>query len=250
MALVLYDVSDGIATLTLNNPQERNSMTAEMVREIVVAMDAAEADSNVRVVIVTGTPPAFCAGANLGNLAEATRESLLGIYEGFLRIARSPLPTIAAVNGAAVGAGMNLALGCDLRIAAQSAKFDTRFLQLGLHPGGGNTWMQLRIAGLHTTMATALFGEVLSGDDAVRAGVAWKCVPDDELLATTRAVAAKAAAAPKELLTLMKKTIMEIGSLPTHAEAVEFELGPQVWTTRQPWFRERLAALQAKISKR
>ncbi|NBY57565.1 MAG: hypothetical protein EBQ57_04425, partial [Actinobacteria bacterium] len=106
------------------------------------------------VVIVTGTPPAFCAGANLGNLAEATRESLLDIYEGFLRIARSPLPTIAAVNGAAVGAGMNLALGCDLRIAAESAKFDTRFLQLGLHPGGGNTWMQLRIAGLQTTMAT------------------------------------------------------------------------------------------------
>ncbi|MGA1680040.1 MAG: enoyl-CoA hydratase/isomerase family protein, partial [Ilumatobacteraceae bacterium] len=73
MAMVLYDVSDGIATLTLNNPQERNSMTAEMVSEIVAAMDAAEADADVRVVIVTGTPPAFCAGANLGNLAEATR---------------------------------------------------------------------------------------------------------------------------------------------------------------------------------
>jgi enoyl-CoA hydratase len=84
----------------------------------------------------------------------------------------------------------------------------------------------------------------------MRVGLAWKCVPDDELLPTARAVAAKAAAAPKELLTLMKKTIMEIGSLPTHTEAVEFELGPQVWTTRQPWFRERLAALQAKISKR
>ncbi|NDF23578.1 MAG: enoyl-CoA hydratase [Actinobacteria bacterium] len=248
--MVLYDVREGIATLTLNNPSERNSMTAEMVAEIVGAMDAAEADPAVRVVIVTGTPPAFCAGANLGNLAEATRESLLGIYEGFLRIARSSLPTIAAVNGAAVGAGMNLALGCDLRIAAESAKFDTRFLQLGLHPGGGNTWMQLRIAGLQTTMATALFGEVLSGAEAMRVGLAWKCVPDDELLPTARAVAAKAAAAPKELLTLMKKTITEIGSLPTHTEAVEFELGPQVWTTRQPWFRERLAALQAKISKR
>jgi enoyl-CoA hydratase len=145
---------------------------------------------------------------------------------------------------------MNLALGCDLRIAAESAKFDTRFLQLGLHPGGGNTWMQLRIAGLQTTMATALFGEVMTGEAALHAGLVWKCVADDELLPTARAVAAKAAAAPKELLTLMKKTIMEIGSLPTHAEAVEFELGPQVWTTRQPWFRERLAALQAKISKR
>lgn len=250
MAMVLYEVSDGIATLTLNNPQERNSMTAEMVSEIISAMDRAESDSNVRVVIVTGAPPAFCAGANLGNLAEATRESLLAIYEGFLRIARSPLPTIAAVNGAAVGAGMNLALGCDVRIAAESAKFDSRFLQLGLHPGGGNTWMQLRIAGMQTTMASVAFGEVLSGKAALDAGLVWKCVADDQLMSTARAVAAKAADAPKELLVLIKKTIQEIGQVATHAEAVEYELGPQVWTTRQPWFRERLAALQAKISKR
>ncbi|MGA1259688.1 MAG: enoyl-CoA hydratase [Ilumatobacteraceae bacterium] len=250
MAMVLYDVSDGIATLTLNNPQERNSMTAEMVAEIVAAMDTAEADADVRVVIVTGTPPAFCAGANLGNLAEATRESLLGIYEGFLRVARSPLPTIAAVNGAAVGAGMNLALGCDVRIAAKSARFDSRFLQLGLHPGGGNTWMQLRIAGMQTTMATVAFGDVLDGESALRAGLVWKCVDDAALIATSREFAAKAAGAPKELLESIKKTIVGIGAVPTHAEAVEFELGPQVWSTRQPWFRERLAALQAKISKR
>jgi enoyl-CoA hydratase len=250
MAMVLYDVSDGIATLTLNNPQERNSMTADMVSEIVAAMNAAESNPDVRVVIITGTPPAFCAGANLGNLAEATRESLLGIYEGFLRVARSPLPTIAAVNGAAVGAGMNLALGCDVRIAAKSAKFDSRFLQLGLHPGGGNTWMQLRIAGMQTTMASVAFGEVLDGEAALRAGLVWKCVEDDALIATAREFATKAAGAPKELLESIKKTIVEIGSVPTHAEAVEFELGPQVWSTRQPWFRERLAALQAKISKR
>jgi len=248
--MVLYDVADGIATLTLNNPQERNSMTAEMVSDIVRVMDDAEADPNVRAVIVTGAPPAFCAGANLGNLAEATRESLLGIYEGFLRIARSPLPTIAAVNGAAVGAGMNLALGCDLRIAGESAKFDSRFLQLGLHPGGGNTWMLLGIAGMQTTMATVAFGEVLDGEAALHAGLVWKCVEDDKLLATARQVAAKAADAPKELLVEIKQTIRAIGAVPSHAEAVEFELGPQVWSTRQPWFRERLAALQAKIAKR
>lgn len=250
MAMVIYEVSDGIATLTLNNPQERNSMTADMVAEIVTAMDAAESDPNVRVVIVTGTAPAFCAGANLGNLAEATRESLLGIYEGFLRVARSPLPTIAAVNGAAVGAGMNLALGCDVRIAAKSAKFDSRFLQLGLHPGGGNTWMQLRIAGLQTAMASVAFGEVLDGEAALRASLVWKCVDDDALMPTAREFAAKAAAAPKELLVSIKKTVIDIEAVPTHTEAVEFELGPQVWSTRQPWFRERLAALQAKISKR
>lgn len=248
--MVVYEVSDGIATLTLNNPQERNSMNAEMVRDIVTAMDAAESDPNVRVVIVTGAAPAFCAGANLGNLAEATRESLLGIYEGFLRVARSPLPTIAAVNGAAVGAGMNLALGCDVRVAGKSARFDSRFLQLGLHPGGGNTWMQLRIAGLQTTMATVAFGEVLDGEAALRAGLVWKCVDDDALIATARELATKAAQAPKELLVSMKQTILGIGEVSTHAEAVEFELGPQVWSTRQPWFRERLAALQAKISKR
>jgi enoyl-CoA hydratase len=250
MAMVIFEVSDGIATLTLNNPQERNSMTADMVAEIVTAMNAAESDPNVRVVIVTGTAPAFCAGANLGNLAEATRESLLGIYEGFLRVARSPLPTVAAVNGAAVGAGMNLALGCDVRIAAKSAKFDSRFLQLGLHPGGGNTWMQLRIAGLQTAMASVAFGEVLDGEAALRAGLVWKCVDDEALMPTAREFAAKAAAAPKELLVSIKKTVIDIGAVPTHTEAVEFELGPQVWSTRQPWFRERLAALQAKISKR
>ena len=250
MAMVVYEVSDGIATLTLDNPQERNSMNAEMVRDIVTSMDAAESDPNVRVVIVTGAAPAFCAGANLGNLAEATRESLLGIYEGFLRVARSPLPTIAAVNGAAVGAGMNLALGCDVRVAGKSARFDSRFLQLGLHPGGGNTWMQLRIAGLQTTMATVALGEVLDGEAALRAGLVWKCVDDDALMATARELATKAAQAPKELLVSMKQTILGIGEVSTHAEAVEFELGPQVWSTRQPWFRERLAALQAKISKR
>ncbi|MBJ7504612.1 MAG: enoyl-CoA hydratase [Ilumatobacteraceae bacterium] len=250
MAMVLYEVSEGIATLTLNNPEERNSMTADMVAEIVTAMDAAESDPNVRVVIVTGTAPAFCAGANLGNLAEATRESLLGIYEGFLRVARSPLPTIAAVNGAAVGAGMNLALGCDVRIAAKSAKFDSRFVQLGLHPGGGNTWMQLRIAGMQTAMASVVFGEVLDGEAALRAGLVWKCVDDQALMPTAREFAAKAAAAPKELLVSIKKTVIDIGAVATHTEAVEFELGPQVWSTRQPWFRERLAALQAKISKR
>src|SRR3989337_854211 len=162
--LVLTEVADGVGTLTLTNPDERNTMTAPMVAGIVAAMEAFEADESVGAVVVTGTPPAFCAGANLGNLREADGSSLGNIYEGFLRIARSPLPTIAAVNGAAVGAGMNLALGCDVRLAARRAKFDTRFLQIGLHPGGGHTWMFRRIAGPQAAMAAVLFGEVLDGE--------------------------------------------------------------------------------------
>jgi len=92
--LVLTDIADGVGTLTLNNPDERNTLTAPMVAEIIAAMEAFEADETVGAIVVTGTPPAFCAGANLGNLAEATGDSLGTIYEGFLRIARSPLKPV------------------------------------------------------------------------------------------------------------------------------------------------------------
>ncbi|MET0325852.1 MAG: enoyl-CoA hydratase-related protein, partial [Ilumatobacteraceae bacterium] len=196
------------------------------------------------------TPPAFCAGANLGNLATADGASLGNVYEGFLRIARSPLPTIAAVNGAAVGAGMNLALGCDVRIAARRAKFDTRFLQIGIHPGGGHTWMYRRIAGPQATMAAVLIGEVLDGAEAERVGLAYRCVDDEALLETAHTMAARAASAPRELVIVTKATIQAMADIDEHPAAVERELEPQLWSTRQPWFAERIAALQAKISKK
>lgn len=250
MSLVLVSVAEGVATLTLNNPEERNTLTAPMVEEIVAAMDRIEVDGSIGAVVITGAPPAFCAGANLGNLATATGESLGNIYEGFLRVARSPLPTIAAVNGAAVGAGMNLALGCDVRLAGTRARFDTRFLQIGIHPGGGHTWMLRRIAGPQTALATVVFGEVLDGAAAEKVGLVWKCVPDDELLAEAQRMAAKAAEAPRALLESVKKTIQDMHDVETHAAAVARELEPQLWSTRQPWFAERIAALQAKISKK
>ena len=249
MSLIILERSEGVATLTLNNPAERNTMTAEMVGDIKQAMDEIEADKTVGAIIVTGAAPAFCAGANLGNLAEADGESLSRIYEGFLRIARTPLPTIAAVNGAAVGAGMNLALCCDVRIAAHRAKFDTRFLQIGLHPGGGHTWMFQNIAGPQATMAAVVFGEILDGQEAQRVGLAYKCVPDDELISASRLMAVRAASVPRELAIITKRTIQEMANIATHSEAIAKELDPQVWTTRQPWFAERLAALQSRIKK-
>jgi enoyl-CoA hydratase len=250
MALVLTAIADGVGTLTLNNPAERNTLTAPMVTEIVAAMDAFEADETVGAVVVTGAPPAFCAGANLGNLREADGASLGNVYEGFLRIARSPLPTLAAVNGAAVGAGMNMALGCDVRIAARRAKFDTRFLQIGIHPGGGHTWMLRRITGPQTAMAAVLFGEVMDGAEAERVGLVHRCVDDDALLTTAQEMAARAASAPRELLIRTKETIQAMADIADHPAAVDRELHPQVWSTQQPWFEERIAALQAKISKK
>jgi enoyl-CoA hydratase len=248
MALVTVDITDGVALLTLNNPAERNTLTGTMVVEIVAAMDELEGDVNVGALVVTGAPPAFCAGANLGNLQEATDESLGSIYEGFLRIARSPLPTLAAVNGAAVGAGMNLALGCDVRIAARRARFDTRFLQIGIHPGGGHTWMLNRIVGPQVTAATVLFGDVLDGAEAERVGLAYRCVDDEALLETAHRLAARAADAPRDLVIRTKQTIRAMASVDAHADAVAAELVPQVWSTRQPFFAERVKALQDRIS--
>jgi len=250
MSLVLLTVTDGVATLTLNNPDERNTLTAPMVADILAAMDTIEGDPSIGAIVVTGTAPAFCAGANLGNLATASGQSLGTIYEGFLRIARSPLPTIAAVNGAAVGAGMNLALGCDVRIAARRAKFDTRFLQIGIHPGGGHTWMLRRIVGPQNAFATVVFGEVLDGAEAERIGLVWKCVDDDQLLIEAQKMAARAASVPRPLLESVKKTIQDMADVETHPEAVERELVPQLWSTKQPWFAEKIAAMQAKITKK
>jgi enoyl-CoA hydratase len=247
---VLTEIADGVATLTLNNPSERNTLTAPMVTEIVAAMEAFEADETVGAVVVTGAAPAFCAGANLGNLAEASGSSLGTIYEGFLRVARSPLPTLAAVNGAAVGAGMNLALACDVRIAADTAKFDTRFLQLGIHPGGGHTWMLRRIVGPQAAMAMVVFGQVVDGAEAERIGLVHRAVPLDELAVTAHEWAARAASAPRELAITTKATIQAMADIDDHPAAVARELDPQLWSTRQPWFAERIAAMRQKISKR
>ena len=247
MSLVELDVNNGVATLTLNAPNERNTLTAPMVAEIVAAMDALEADESVGAVVVTGAGSAFCAGANLGNLAEADETSLGRIYEGFLRIARSPLPTLAAVNGAAVGAGMNLALGCDVRLAARRARFDTRFLQLGLHPGGGHTWMLRRIAGVQTAMAAVVFGEVLDGQEAERVGLVHRCVADDELAGAAQVMAERAASAPRQLAITAKQTIQAMATVDEHPAAVKRELEPQLWSTRQPWFAERLGAVARRI---
>ena len=248
MSLVLVSVTDGVATLTLNNPDERNTLTGPMVAEITAAMDEIEGNEKIGALVVTGAAPAFCAGANLGNLQTASGDSLGTIYEGFLRIARSPLPTIAAVNGAAVGAGMNIALGCDVRIAAKRAKFDTRFLQIGIHPGGGHTWMFRRIAGPQATMAAVIFGEVLDGEEAARVGLAYKCVADDQLLAASQEMAARAASRPRALVEVTKQTIKDMHDVDNHPDAVKRELEQQLWSTKQPWFADMIGAMQKKIS--
>jgi enoyl-CoA hydratase len=248
MPEVRTDIADGVAVVTLDAPDRRNALTLPMVDEITAALDAVESEPHVGAIVVTGAAPAFCAGADLSHLGAGQREGLLRIYEGFLRIGRSPLPTIAAVNGAAVGAGLNLALACDVAVAGESARFDTRFLQLGLHPGGGHTWMLQRRVGPQAAAAMVLFGRVLDGREAADVGLAWTCVPDVDLAATVREMAAAAAAAPRELVAEVKRTLADVRTIDDHGAAVERELGPQVWSINQPAFQERLAALRQRIS--
>lgn len=236
--------------LTLDDPGRRNALTLSMVDEIVAAVDDAEADEAVGAIVVTGVPPAFCAGADLSDLGVARDEGLRRIYEGFLRIARCTLPTIAAVNGPAVGAGMNLALGCDVRVAARAARFDTRFLDLGLHPGGGHTWMLHRIVGPQAAAAMVLCGERVDGEAAVRIGLAWTCVDDEALIDEAIRLAARAASMPRALTMRAKQTLRAMPSVATQAEAVDVELVPQLWSLDQPDFAERLAALQSRITTR
>jgi enoyl-CoA hydratase len=251
MSLLDVDVREGVGLLTLNDPGRRNALTGPLVSEIVAAVDRLEADSAVGALVVTGAAPAFCAGADLSDLGqsrESRADGLRAIYEGFLAVARSPLPTIAAVNGAAVGAGMNMALGCDVRIAARRARFDTRFLQLGLHPGGGHTWMLQRIVGPQAAAAALLFGEVLDGAEAERVGLVHRCVDDDALVDTALGMARHCAAQPRELAQRLKTTLTRMWAVTTHAEALDIELETQLWSLDQPDFAERLAALQRKVS--
>lgn len=248
MSTIRSEIIDGVGLVTLDAPARRNAFDLDMCQEVVAAVDALEADPAVGALVVTGAGSAFCAGADLSHLGSSHREGLLAVYEGFLRFARSPLPTIAAVNGPAVGAGMNLALACDVRLAGHSARFDTRFLQLGIHPGGGHTWMMRNIVGPQATAATVLFGEVLGGPEAERTGLVWRCVPDDDLVPLALDMAATAARAPRELVGRIKATIGDMASIAEHAHAVERELGDQVWSVGQPAFAERLAALQQRIS--
>jgi len=244
MEHVRVESSEGVAVVTLVDLERRNAMTAAMVDEIVATFDALEADGETAAVVVTGAAPAFCSGADVSSLgalsragSDAERRSVTSIYEGFLRVLRSSLPTVAAVNGPAVGAGMNLALACDVRIAGASARFDTRFVKIGLHPGGGHVWLLERAVGPQAAAAMILFGVAVDGPRAAEIGLAWSCHPDDELLDAARAFARGAARAPVPLLGRVKATLRQAPWQPDFEAAIATEVAHQAWSLGQGWFQ-------------
>jgi enoyl-CoA hydratase len=246
---VLFDVRDRIALITVNDPDRRNAVTGEISDGLRTAVARAEADTGVHAVVVTGAGSAFCAGADLSALGSAAEEGLRRLYNGFLAVADCALPTVAAVNGPAVGAGLNLALACDMRIAGPRALFDARFQTLGIHPGGGMTWMLQRAAGPEVARAALLFGMSFDAEAAVRHGVALS-IADDPVAAAFH-VAAGPASAPRDVVIATKatmRTTISPGAVDTdqHAFAVRAELGPQAESIRSPEFAERLTAARRR----
>jgi enoyl-CoA hydratase len=239
------DKRDGVALLTLDEPERRNALTAGLVTDIIGSFDMLEADPDTGAVVITGAAPAFCAGADLANLTALADSGQTGsdpasvrdIYDGFLRVLDSPLPTVAAVNGPAVGAGFNLALACDVRVAGTSARFDCRFLTIGLHPGGGHTWLLERAIGPQAAAAMVLFGERLDGPAAAERGLAWRCVADDELIGASIALAASAATVPRALMAATKASLREAPWSASFDDHLAAELERQVWSLRQGWLK-------------
>ncbi|MGE2719778.1 enoyl-CoA hydratase [Mycolicibacterium celeriflavum] len=246
---VLIHIEDRVAVLTVNDPERRNAVTFEISAALREAVDAAETNPDVHAVVVTGAGKAFCAGADLSALGSATEDGLRRIYDGFLAVADCALPTIAAVNGAAVGAGLNLALAADVRIAGPAALFDPRFQKLGIHPGGGATWMLQRAVGPQAARASLLFGMRFDAEAAVRYGLALEVAEDP--VAAAKELAKGPAGAPREVVLATKASMRATANpgvvdIDQHRFAVDTELGPQATSIRSPEFAERLAAARRR----
>ena len=240
MDLVLLEdgAADGVRVLTLNQPDKRNALSPSLQAELGAAVDAVRDDPKARVLVVAGNGPAFSAGADLpavfGDLDRSIGEIRTGlrtIYDSFLRVRRLEIPTIAAVHGAAVGAGVNLAMSCDIRIAGPGANFGVTFTKLGLHPGGGCTFYMVRALGTQRAIKLLLDGGSLSAEEALEAGIVAEIVEDP--LASATELAARYAQLDPELARNIKRAV-HIADNGDFEETLEFESWAQAASAKNP----------------
>lgn len=220
---VLYELDgDGIATITLNMPELRNPISdPELVVALLDTLASLEANADARVAILTGAGPGFSAGGNLktmkpdagplnASLPARTRGNYKrGIQKLPLAFAALEVPVIAAVNGPAIGAGLDLACMCDLRIAGESAKFAESFVKLGLIPGDGGAWLLQRVVGFSKAAELTLTGETIGAQEALRIGLVSQVVPDAELMAAAKALAARIACNPPYAVRMTKRLLWD-----------------------------------------
>ncbi|MGH1360537.1 MAG: crotonase/enoyl-CoA hydratase family protein [Burkholderiaceae bacterium] len=218
---VLFETHEGVATLTLNRPDERNALTSQAQwDEIVDCCHRISADHQIRAVVLTGAGSAFSAGGNVKDMRD--KKGIAGgtpydIAQGYLNgIQKIPLalhqlevPTIAAVNGAAIGAGCDLTCMCDIRIASEKAKFAESFVQLGIIPGDGGAWLLQRAIGYQRAAQMTLTGEVIDAQTALEYGLVMEVVPPEQLLPAAQSLAGRIAANPAPALRMAKRLMRQ-----------------------------------------
>lgn len=212
---ILFEVTDGVARLTLNRPDKLNSFTVAMHLEVREALENVKADASVRVLVLTGAGRGFCAGQDLGDRAVTPGGSAVDLGDSVekfyaplvLSLRNLPVPVICAINGVAAGAGANLALAADIVIAARSATFIEPFCRLGLIPDTGGTYFLPRLIGTARAMGLAMLGEKLTAEKAESWGLIWKCVDDAALAAEVDALARHFATAPTRGLARTKEAL-------------------------------------------
>ena len=213
---ILLEMTGGIARLTLNRPERLNSFNVTMHAEVRDALAAVQTAA-ARVLVITGAGRGFCAGQDLADRAVAPGAAAADLGESIelrykplvLALRRLPLPVIAAVNGVAAGAGANIALACDLVVAARSASFVQAFARIGLIPDSGGTWFLPRLVGPARAMGLAMLGEKLSAEQAADWGLIWRCVDDEDFPGEVDTLARQLACAPTRALARTKQALQE-----------------------------------------
>ena len=229
---ILYDVGEGIATITLNRPDKLNAYTTEMGEEVYEAFSRARDDDAVRVVVLTGAGRGFCAGVDLDHLkahqsgGNASKGPRLG-EEAFLtklplELVEFPKPVIVAINGAAIGVGMTMALPCDVRIAAAGAKLGLTFAKLGILPGLGSTHLLPRLVGMAKALELVLTAKVIRAEEALEIGLVNQVVPAEQVVPAAREMALQMAACRAEVLAAAKRAL-HFGAQAGMAEAMKNE---------------------------
>ena len=219
--IVIYEQDGPIVTLTLNDPENRNPVS-DMIDELVAAVERMDRDMSVRVGILTGAGRAFSSGGNVKKMADRSHGGLAahsaaetrrtyrhGIQRIPLAFERIEVPIIAAVNGAAIGAGCDLACMCDIRIAGESAKFAESFVKVGIVPGDGGAFLLPRVVGFAKAAEMSLTGDLLDAQEALRFGLVSKVVPDAELMAEARKIALRIAANSPHAVRMTRRLLRE-----------------------------------------
>ncbi len=248
---VLTATQDGVLTITLNQPARFNALSDAMLHDFAAALRTAEREDAVRVIVLTGAGKAFCSGAdltefNVGGEHIDPGEHLRQVLNPLtVRMRSTEKPILAAINGVAAGAGLSLALACDLRYAAESARLIVAFVKIGLVPDGGCLYFLPRLVGPAKSLEMAWTGEPVGAQEAYELGLVNKVLPNDQVLAHTQALAAKLASGPAKTLGLIKRAINQSHELPLE-RVLELEANYQTIAARNPNFAEGVAAFREK----